>query len=327
MRIAAVSLAVVMLVHVGAAAAQPAIATGSNDARARALYFDARTALNKGHHARAVALLDQAIKLLGERKRRLMPILVDALRGAGKFERAAREATTFLAMKPVRKTAAYKRIAQLLPQLQKTAAAEAARRAADKRRRQLARARGEQTAWQYARRSNNSNGYRVYIQRFPHGAHLAEARRLLHEAEQRETKARLDRERRQREQRQKYERQRKQRELRYKLARDLKKEAEAARSSTSLYFTGGILALIGGGAAAVLLEDTTPRIIGGVVVAGGAVLLYLGQSRANKARRMERDADDYRRGRKPLPDDMKLSVAPWLGPKRALGIAFGGRFR
>lgn len=326
MRIAVLSLAFVTLVHVGATPAQPAIATSSNDARARALYFDARAAQSQGNHARAVTLIDQAIGLLGERKRRLMPVLIDALRALRRFERAAREASIYLAMQPVKKTAEYKRIAALMPQLRRRAAAMAKQRAEQKRRREAEQRRAEQNAWKNAKRSNTSSMYRNYIQRFPNGPHIAEARRLLDDAVKREANARLEQQRRMREQREKRERQRKQRQLRYQLAKDLKKEAEAVRSSSSIYYAGGILALIGGGAAAVLAEDNTTQIIGGVIVAGGAALLYLGQAKVNKAQRMEHDAEDYRRGRKPLPDDIKLSVSPLLGP-RTLGIAFGGTFR
>ncbi len=325
MRIAILVIGFAVVMNTPESFAQPAIATGGNkDTEARALFFDARARANSGDHAGAVRLIDRAIGVLGERKRRMMPVLIDSLRQLHRYARAATEATTYLAMKPAIKSREYKRIAALLPLLRTKAAEHKLQQERARQKRERVRRRADEAAWQQALRQNASHSYRYYLQRYPNGLHAAQARIKIDEAKRREDKAQLDRQRQQRLQREKYEKQRRENQLRNNYVREMRKEAKAIKSSSSMYFTGGILAIIGGGAAAVLMDDDTPRTIGGIAVVGGAVLLYLGQSKINASKRMMRDAEDIQRKRKPLPPDVRVS--PWLGPKRSYGLALGGRF-
>lgn len=308
------------------AAAQPVIATSAvnNETKARQLYFDARERASAADHRAAVLLLDRAIALLGERKPRLMPVLIDSLVQLGDYVRAHKEAESYVAARANPNGASYKRIAAMLSALHTKAVLQQRQREAEQREKAQQHHSTDEADWQRARRSNTTYGYRYYLQRHPTGRHVTEATKGLAEAKRREDEQELARQKQQREQRERYERQRKERELRRKIAREIKDDAKSMKSSTSLYYSCGVLAIIGGGAAAVLLEDKTPRVIGGGVVAGGAVLLYLAQRKIGQANRLERLAEDIERGKVPLPPN--VSVSPWLGPSGGYGLALGGRF-
>jgi len=312
----------------GAAHAQPVIATSPKtaDAQARALYFDARAQANSGNYAGAVRLLDRAIALLGQPKKRLMPVLIDSLHKLQRYERASIEARRYLVMKPIIKTREYLRIAALVSMLERKAVEHKRRTEDAKRNRERQQRAADEAAWRRAMAGKTSHSYRYYVQRFPNGMHVAEARRLMSEAKRREDQAQLERQRRQQEQRLKYKKRNEERQIRYKIARAMRDDAKSMKSSSSLYYSTGILAIVGGGSAFVLLDDKTSRGIGAVAVVGGGLLLYLGQSRINKSKRLMREADDIQNNRKPLPPISKVVVSPWLGPKKSYGLALGARF-
>jgi outer membrane protein assembly factor BamD (BamD/ComL family) len=313
-----------------------------NEQRARSIFFSARTDFKARRYRQAVAKLDRVTRLLGARKRRVLPMLIRSLYQIHDYVRAAEELRYYFRMSPSPLLAEYQDMARLRSRnasrartqrydferargpnlrpyrdyLQRYPYSRWARIVATRlaRQKRLNEARRDRQAFDQARRTNTIRGYQRYLSRYPRGRYrqganeaIANLRHLAHQARM----ARLAAERRRRAAERRATRAR---YLRYAGQDDRRARGHTAKG---ILQTMGGLVLAGGGVAIWVtgaLGKAGSSIVGGLSLGMGVSLMFM-HDHFRRARSARRSARRNRRKAR------SLSVVPIVDPRGNVGVA------
>lgn len=157
--------------------AAPAAAQETDEQRAFQTYQSAREAFHGGDFDRAIQLLDRTRQLLGATNIRIQPMLVRALYQVEDWGRAREEVAKYHELQPDRGLAEYTEIVQLSAEIERRIAQDEA---------------AHENAWDQAKSGHTVAAYTDYVDRYPDGAHVTQARerieRLDREAYERATR-------------------------------------------------------------------------------------------------------------------------------------------